>query len=65
MALTEKQERSFRLAGEGLSYDEIAASLGVHPNTVKGHLKIVKQKLGVPSKRGLVRAAREYFEGER
>ncbi len=59
--LTERQQEVLRLAGDGLTYQEIAAELGIKPETAKNHAAAVKRKLGVRSKRGLVPASRAYF----
>jgi DNA-binding CsgD family transcriptional regulator len=43
-----------RLVCEGLSTDAIAQRLGLSPNTVSNHLKVVYRKLGVNSRGALV-----------
>jgi len=59
--LTPRQIDILRLAGDGLDQNEIAAQLGIAVPTVKTHLIAVKSKLGVNSKRELVRVSREFF----
>ncbi len=61
--LTERQEQVLRLAGDGLTYREIADELAIKPETAKHHAKAVCRKLGAASKRELVVLARSYFNG--
>ncbi len=64
IALTERQEQVLRLAGDGLTYQEIADELAIKPETAKFHAKAVWTKLGATSKRELIVLARSYFNGE-
>lgn len=58
-ALTPRQLDTLRLLAEGLSNKEIAATLGVTSHTVKAHLGVVFQTLGVDNRVQCVSAARE------
>jgi DNA-binding CsgD family transcriptional regulator len=58
--LTDKQRRILQLVGAGESVKEIAATLGVHENTVKFHEKALRVKLGVPNRRNLAAVARDH-----
>lgn len=60
--LTKRETEVFRLAGDGRSVTEIGLELGITANTVKTHLIGVRRKIGVPTKRALVLASREYFQ---
>lgn len=46
-SLSSRQEQCVRLLAEGLSYDGIAARLGVSDSTVRSHLHLAYRKLGV------------------
>lgn len=61
--LTRVQENVLRLAGQGLSTQEIADELGVTHRTAKHHLDVLRGKFGVSHKRRLVAAAQGYFDG--
>lgn len=58
-ALTPQEERVARLAAEGLSNAAIAAALYLSPKTVDHHLQHVYAKLGLHSRRDLIRRAAE------
>lgn len=55
--LTRSEREVARLAGEGLTTPEIADRLFVSPRTVQTHLAHIYQKLGVSSRRDLIRLA--------
>ena len=59
--LTDKQAQAFRLAGDGLTMQEIGDSMGVSRSMAKDHIRAVRKKLGIQHKRELVVAARTYF----
>jgi DNA-binding NarL/FixJ family response regulator len=48
--LSPREERTFRLLGQGLSNKEIAAATGVQVKTVKFHVSNIFSKLGVKSR---------------
>jgi DNA-binding NarL/FixJ family response regulator len=51
---SERELEVLRLAAEGLSNKEIAASLRLSPRTVQSHLRHIMTKLGVASRVGAV-----------
>lgn len=53
--LTAQQRRVAELAGEGMSNAQIAAALTVSPKTVDNHLQQIYAKLGIHSRRELIR----------
>ncbi len=55
--LTPRQQRIFRLLGEGARQVEIAAELRVSRNDITWHVKHIMQHLGVHSRRALVKYA--------
>lgn len=57
--LTLRELEVLRLAADGLSNDQIAATLTVTRATVKTHLAHAYAKLGVPSRTAAIAAARE------
>ncbi len=59
--LTSKQEQAFRLAGDGLTFQEIGEAMGVSRSMAKDHIRCVRKKLGIAHKRELVLLARTYF----
>jgi ATP/maltotriose-dependent transcriptional regulator MalT len=61
VTLTERETQVFKLAGDGLSVQEIGDELGITANTVKTHLIHLRNKLGLGYKRELVKASREFF----
>jgi DNA-binding CsgD family transcriptional regulator len=54
--LTAQERQIARLARDGLSNPEIGARLFLSPRTVEWHLRNVFTKLGIQSRRGLVKA---------
>ncbi len=61
--LTALQTEAFRLAGDGLTHEEIGERMGVTASMSKQHLAAVRKKLGIgPNKRFLIPAARDYFK---
>lgn len=59
-ALTAQERRVAALAAEGLANGEIAAALHLSPKTVSSHLQRVYAKLGMHSRRELIRRAEEF-----
>jgi DNA-binding CsgD family transcriptional regulator len=59
-ALTAQERRVAALAAEGLANGEIATALHVSPKTVSSHLQHVYAKLGMHSRRELIRRAEEF-----
>jgi two-component system nitrate/nitrite response regulator NarL len=55
--LTPREAQILRLAAEGLSRDEIAATLVLSNSTVKTHLEHVYSKLGVSNRAAAVATA--------
>jgi DNA-binding NarL/FixJ family response regulator len=55
--LTEREKEILQLLSQGLEYKEIAAKIGISPNTVKKHSINVYQKLHVNSKAQALRIA--------
>jgi DNA-binding CsgD family transcriptional regulator len=56
-ALSSRERQVLALLADGLGNKQIAARLGISPNTVKTHLEIVFEKLGVSSRAEAVTAA--------
>jgi DNA-binding NarL/FixJ family response regulator len=54
--LTPQETQVARLAAEGLSNGEIASRLFLSRRTIEYHLNKVYQKLGISSRRGLMRS---------
>ncbi len=52
--LTRRETHLLALLETELRYSEIAARLGVSPNTMKSHVKSIFLKLGVKSRHGAV-----------
>jgi DNA-binding NarL/FixJ family response regulator len=48
--LTEREMQAIELASQGLSNAQIAAGLGIRPNTARNHLQRAFEKLGVHSR---------------
>jgi len=59
IVLTDRQQFTLSLIGEGLSTKEIAARLGVKERTAKAHVDLLRVKFGVKHKRNLVPIALE------
>jgi LuxR family maltose regulon positive regulatory protein len=57
--LSDREREVLRLAGAGLTNEEIARELIVSTNTIKTHLKRIFDKLGVNSRREAVQVARQ------
>src|SRR5882672_1743243 len=58
-ALTEQQWRVLRLIGEGLSNKAIADTLGIAFHTVRKHVRVVFERLGVHNRTEAAMAARD------
>jgi DNA-binding CsgD family transcriptional regulator len=52
--LTKRERESVELLLQGLTTKEIAARMGISPNTVKAFLRLVMVKLGVSTRSGIV-----------
>ena len=63
-SLSNQELHIFRLIGSGLGSLEIAAQLSISPKTVSSHRERIKNKLGLPSGRELVRRAEDFFRAE-
>ena len=48
--LTARQIEVLRLASRGFSNQDIASVLGISPNSVKDHMKLISQRLGVSTR---------------
>jgi DNA-binding CsgD family transcriptional regulator len=55
LPLSAKQREICLLLGEGLSYMEIAARLGISPNTARDYIRLIYDKLDVPDREGLLK----------
>ena len=55
--LSQRRRRILKLIGDGLSTEEIAASLGVTERTIYWHRGVIRQGLGLESEEDLARAA--------
>lgn len=60
--LTQRQLQVAKLAADGHTVEEIAASLRVSVSTARDHLDAVRRKLGVSRKREIGRALREQLQ---
>lgn len=58
-SLTDRERQVAQLAAQGYTARETAEQLFISPRTVESHLGVVYAKLGVSSKRELIRHARE------
>jgi DNA-binding CsgD family transcriptional regulator len=58
-ALTPREVQIVEFMGDHRSYREIAAELGLQPETVKSYAKAIRRKLGVTSRSEAVASARE------
>lgn len=56
-SLTRREQAVLEKLGEGFSYQEIGAQLGISLNTVRTHVRVIYEKLGVCSKTEAVRFA--------
>jgi DNA-binding CsgD family transcriptional regulator len=59
VALTPQEERVVALVSEGLSNKEVAARLSITAKTVSNHLEHIYRKLGIHSRRELMKVARD------
>jgi DNA-binding CsgD family transcriptional regulator len=59
-ALTPQERRVAALAADGLANGQIAAALHLSPKTISFHLQRVYLKLGIHSRRDLIRRAEEF-----
>ena len=50
-ALTPRQHQVLALIAQGLSNEEIGATLGISPRTVRAHSDLLRMKLGVSRRR--------------
>lgn len=58
--LTPKETQTLRCISQGMSYNEVAASMGVSLSTVQSHIRSLYRKLEVRSQVQAVGKAREY-----
>jgi DNA-binding CsgD family transcriptional regulator len=64
--LTQRQAQILQMFLDGMTYREIAAALGLSPETINPSLKQSARRLGAPGiGREVLRAAVERHEGER
>ena len=64
--LSPQLRRVALLIGRGLAMNEVAAELGISPNTVKRHAYLLQRRLGVARRDGIVAIvnyARGYADG--
>ena len=52
--LTEREQETVQMLLQGLTSKEIAARMGISPNTVKAFLRLVMVKMGVSTRSGIV-----------
>ena len=52
--LTPRERTATQLLTQGLTSKEIAARMGISPNTVKAFLRLVMMKTGVTTRSGIV-----------
>lgn len=55
--LTPRQRDILPLLAAGKTNEQIAAALGVEPETIRAHLKLVYERLGIRGQLGRVQAA--------
>ncbi len=60
--LTERQSEVVRLLVKGLTYQEIADRLFLSERTIKYHMKKIKEKLGVKTRREVIKYVRKELE---
>jgi len=58
--LSSREQELLRLLGQGLSNEEVAAMVGLSPNTVQNHRRNILGKLGLHSTPELIRYAAEH-----
>lgn len=63
--LTDRELEVFQLIGEGRDMHEIASDLHLSKKTVEAHRANIKEKLGVPSAREVVRYATQWVSQQR
>ena len=63
--LTDRELEIFQLIGEGRDMHEIAAELHLSKKTVEAHRANIKEKLGMPSAREVVRYATQWVSQQR
>lgn len=63
--LTDRELEVFQLIGEGRDMHEIAGELHLSKKTVEAHRANIKEKLGVPSAREVVRYATQWVSQQR
>ena len=63
--LTDRELEVFQLIGEGHDMHEIAGELHLSKKTVEAHRANIKEKLGVPSAREVVRYATQWVTQQR
>ncbi|MGI8891081.1 MAG: response regulator [Chthoniobacterales bacterium] len=63
--LTDRELEVFQLIGEGQDMHQIAAALHLSKKTVEAHRANIKEKLGVPSAREVVRYATQWVTQQR
>ena len=56
-SLSRREREILHMIGQALSHQEIAKSLGLSVRTVEGHVARIRDKLGVPGRKELVRLA--------
>ncbi len=61
--LSPRERQTLALAVQGLSNKEIAAHMGVSPNTVKTFLRLIMGKMGASSRVGLIRKTIQILAG--
>jgi DNA-binding CsgD family transcriptional regulator len=54
LGLTPRERQALSLLGQGLTSRQIAASMGISPNTVKAFLRVIMIKMGVSSRSSIL-----------